>query len=233
MIIRKQFLVMCFLVMLLCAAPRSQAGTVMVFGASGGNIAVNVASKKEARFKSTLKQQYDFSCGSAALATLLTFHYADPVSEEEIFKAMYAAGDKDKIRKEGFSLLDIKKYLSERGYRADGFKTSLDKLKDIGIPAIVLINHKGYLHFVVIKGVTSTEVLLGDPSNGVRRMDRAEFESMWGGLLFLIRNKTEVAKLYFNQETEWNMNPKPPLHLALERQDLSSMSLMLPGKNDF
>lgn len=211
----------------------AHAGTVMVFGASGGSLAVNVTSQKEARFKTILKQQYDFSCGSAALATLLTFQYADPVSEEEIFTSMYNSGDKDKIRKEGFSLLDIKNYLSGRGYTSDGFKTSLDKLQEIGIPAIVLINHKGYAHFVVIKGVTSTEVLLGDPSSGIRRMDRTQFESMWGGLLFLIRNRIDVARKYFNQEYEWKINPRPPLHLALERQELYSSLLMLPGKNDF
>lgn len=205
----------------------------MVFGASGGNLAVTVTSQKEARFKTILKQQYDFSCGSASLATLLTYHYADPVSEEEIFTSMYTAGDKDKIRKDGFSLLDIKNYLHGRGYQSDGFKTSLDKLEEIHIPAIVLINQKGYLHFVVIKGVTATEVLLGDPSNGVRRMDRTEFESMWGGLLFLIRNKVEVAKQHFNQEEEWDINPRPPMHLALERRELSNITFMLPGKNDF
>lgn len=205
----------------------------MVFGASGGNIAVNITSRKEALFKTILKQQYDFSCGSAALATLLTFHYADPVSEEEIFKSMYNAGNKDKIRKDGFSLLDIKNYLSRRGYQSDGFRASLDKLQEIGIPALVLINQKGYLHFVVIKGITPTEVLLGDPSNGVRRMDRSQFESIWGGLFFLIRSKHNVAKQYFNQQDEWNINPKPPMHLVLERQELSAISLMLPGKNDF
>jgi len=205
----------------------------MVFGASGGDFSVNVTSQKEARFKTTLRQQYDFSCGSAALATLLTFHYEQPVSEEEIFKAMYDAGDQDKIRKNGFSLLDIKNYLNDRGYQSDGFRISLDKLKGVGIPAIVLIDHKGYKHFVVVKGVTSTEILIGDSSNGVRRMPRTQFESMWNGLLFLIRNKDKVAKHYFNQENEWKINPRPPLALALGRQELSNITWMLPGKNDF
>lgn len=205
----------------------------MVFGASGGYLAVKVTSQQETRFTGTVKQRYDYSCGSAALATLLSFHYADPVSEEEVFRSMYDAGDKEKIQKEGFSLLDMKNYLSKRGYHADGFRTSLDKLKEIGIPAIVLINYKGYSHFVVIKGVTQTEVLLGDPSRGVRRMVRSEFASMWGGLLFLIRNEYTVAKRSFNRESEWYINPRPPLHLALERQELANITLMLPGANDF
>jgi predicted double-glycine peptidase len=230
---RKQSLVLSLLLTLLNASPSAHAGTVMISGASGGNLAVNVTSQKEARFQTVLEQQYDFSCGSASLATLLTFHYADPVSEEEIFKSMYDTGDKEKIQREGFSLLDIKNYLSRRGYKSDGFKTSLDKLQEIGIPAIVLIDQKGYAHFVVVKGVTANEVLLGDPSRGVRRVDRTEFESMWGGLLFLIRSNIQVANQHFNQEDEWAINPRPPLHLALERQELSNITLMLPGANDF
>lgn len=205
----------------------------MVFGASGGDFSINVTSQKEARFKTTLKQQYDFSCGSAALATLLTFHYEDPVSEAEIFKSMYDAGNQDKIRKDGFSLLDIKNFLSRRGYHSDGFRTSLDKFEKVGIPAIVLIDNKGYKHFVVVKGITSTEILLGDPSNGVCRIPRTQFEAMWSGLLFLIRNKNEVARQYFNQENEWKVNQKAPLDLALKRQDLANITWLLPGKNDF
>ncbi len=34
-----------------------------------------VVSVKEARFTTTQRQQFDFSCGSAAVATLLTHHY--------------------------------------------------------------------------------------------------------------------------------------------------------------
>lgn len=214
-------------------SPKAQAGPVVIFGAPGGDITVNVTSHKEARFITTINQKYDFSCGSAALATLLTYHYADPVTEEEIFESMYYAGNQEKIRAEGFSLLDIKNYLRRRGYESDGFRTTLDKLQEAGVPAIVLINYNGYKHFVVIKGISSTEVLLGDPSNGVRRMTRTQFEPMWGGLLFLIRNNQEIANMYFNQENDWKINPRAPLRFALRPQELGNITWMLPGKNDF
>lgn len=42
-----------------------------------GNYSIRLTSLKEARFKTTVAQQYDFSCGSAATATLLTFQYGD------------------------------------------------------------------------------------------------------------------------------------------------------------
>ena len=172
-------------------------------GASLGSINVKVTSLKERRFKTTVQQQYDFSCGSAALATLLSFHYDDKVSEADVFKVMYDNGDKEKIRREGFSLLDMKNFLEKRGYKADGFKISLDKLHDIGVPAIVLINNKGFKHFTVIKGVTRKEVLLGDPALGSRVVARQEFEPTWNGLVFLVRNKKDVASRHFNQSAEW------------------------------
>jgi uncharacterized protein len=217
----------------LIMSPPAGAGVIVVPSASGGDFTVKVTSLKEARFKNTIHQQYDFSCGSAALATLLTFHYEDPLGESEVFKAMYDAGNQEKIKKDGFSLLDIKKYLKTRGYRADGFRTTLDKLAGIGVPAIVLINQEGYRHFVVVKGVTAGEVLLSDPSRGVRRVPRDRFESMWNGLLFLIRNKKNIASQYFNLKQEWQIHAKAPLGMALGNNELANITWLLPGEHDF
>lgn len=214
-------------------SPRVHAGTVVVPGASGGDFSFHVVSLKESRFKTTHRQQYDFSCGSATLATLLTYHYEDPVSEQEAFKAMFEAGDQEKIRRDGFSLLDIKNYLQRRGYQANGFRTSVDKLEQIGIPAIVLINQDGYRHFVLIKGVTPTDVLIGDPSRGVRRILRSEFESMWNGLFFLIQNRMGVARRHFNQASEWEVFTGAPLRRVLENHELAHITWLVRGGNDF
>ncbi|WP_143424246.1 C39 family peptidase [Geoanaerobacter pelophilus] len=179
------------------------AGRVLVPGAFLGGINVPVASMKELRFKRTVQQQYDFSCGSAALATLLTYHYDDRVSEDEVFVAMFDHGDKEKIRREGFSLLDMKMYLERRGYQADGYRIGLEKLEKVGIPAIALVNIRGYRHFIVVKGVTKQMVLLGDPAQGARTVPREEFERWWNGLAFLVRSKKDIAHRHFNDPGEW------------------------------
>ena len=127
--------------------------------------------------KKTLRQQYDYSCGSAALATLLTYQYNDPTSEAGIFKAMWEQGDQAKIKREGFSLLDLKRYLEARGYSADGYDTTLNKLAGVGIPAIVLIRDNGYNHFVVIKGIKDGKVAVGDPSLGARVIPKTSSKS--------------------------------------------------------
>lgn len=222
------------IICLLLAMPSlSLAGVVTVPAATGGDLSVKVKSLKELRFRTVIGQQYDFSCGSAALATLLAYHYEDRVTEQDIFKEMYEKGNQEKIRREGFSLLDIKNYLGARGYRADGFRTNLDKLAAIGVPAIVLINHNGYRHFVVVKGISQREVLLGDPATGLKRMARADFEPMWNGILFLIRNKKDVAQSTFNRSGEWSVHAKAPLGVALSNTDLARVTFLLPGSNDF
>ena len=70
-----------------------------------------------------------------------------------MFERMYASGNRAKIRAEGFSLLDMRRYLRSVGYEADGFELPLDKLLEEGVPAIVLLNDRGYRHFVVVKGL--------------------------------------------------------------------------------
>lgn len=212
--------------LILLSVTLAEGGSVVVPGGYG-NFTVTVASMKERRFKTTIKQQFDFSCGSAALATLLSHHYEDPVSEQQVFKEMYDKGDQEKIRKEGFSLLDMKNYLEARGYMADGFRVPLEKLREVGVPAIVLINSKGYRHFVVVKGVTGREVLLGDPSLGTRTVRRSEFEDMWNGLIFLVRNKKSVAMSHFNNRAEWGSRARAPLGDALNRNELANVTLLM------
>ena len=202
----------------------------MLPGVTGGNLQIHVRSMKDAHFRSTVKHKYDFSCGSAALATLLTYHYEDPVREEEVFDEMFSVGNKEKIRKEGFSMLDMKNFLDQRGYNADGYKATLDQLAVVGVPAITLINIKGYKHFVVVKGVTTKEVLVGDPALGAKIYPRAEFEPMWNGILFLIRSNRNLASNHFNKVREWRINEQAPLGAALTPSDLANTTLLAPGR---
>src|SRR3546814_4518007 len=88
-------------------------------------------SLKEKRWTNVVRQQYDFSCGSAAVATLLTYHYEMPTDEARAFEEMFVRGDQAKIQAEGFSMLDIKQFLDRRGLQSDGFSMTLDKLAEI------------------------------------------------------------------------------------------------------
>ncbi len=199
---------------------------------AGGDVVLPVSSIRETRLSGTLLQKYDFSCGSAAVATLLTHHYGYPISESVIFEDMYRRGDQNKIRREGFSLLDLKRGLAAHGFEADGFEQPLEKLVEARLPAIVLINENGYMHFVVLKGLKGDRVLLGDPANGTRAVSRAAFNASWpSGLLLVIHNRVESAR--FNLAADWRAAPQALLADGVNRGSLTNVTLPKNGPGDF
>ncbi|WP_372017323.1 C39 family peptidase [Pseudoxanthomonas sp. 10H] len=216
---------------LACAGGAWAAETDVRVPQGGGAYSLRVVSLKEARFSTTIPQRYDFSCGSAATATLLTYQYGHPVSEEQVFVQMYDTGDQAKIRKEGFSLLDMRRYLGAHGYEADGFELPLDKLEEEGVPAIVLLNDRGYRHFVVVKGLRNGRVLLGDPARGTRAMPRSRFEALWDNrVLFVVHNRREQAR--FNSPGDWRTAPPAPLDMGIQRDGLRNITTPRRGPRD-
>jgi predicted double-glycine peptidase len=212
--------------------PAAQAGFVELTPAVGVNASIAIKSIKELKYRGVVKQQFDFSCGSAAVATLLTHHYESAVGEQEVFTAMYKKGNRAAIHREGFSLLDMKQYLDERGYHSDGLYASLDDLARVGIPAIVLVEIRGYKHFVVVKGVKNGEVMVGDPAGGLKAYRRPDFEKIWtNGILFVVRSRADVAKQHFN--SEWRYIARAPLEHGINRDSLTNVTLLRPGGNDF
>ena len=211
----------------------AEAGAIAIESADT-TFNVPVVTYKEMHFRRVVRQAYDFSCGSAALATLLTYHYRQPLAEDVVLKAMFDVGDQDKIKQEGFSLLDMKKYLESIGLRAEGYQVDLDKIAEVGIPGIVLIKTKGYLHFVVLKGIRGDEVLIGDPAQGAKFMPREKFKEIWtNDIFFVIVGNTREAKKEFNRSEDWSMVAQGPLATAVARQSLSTLMLTLPGRNSF
>src|SRR5690606_34611966 len=64
------------------AAP---AAAQVAISQGGGNYSVQVISCRDIPFRTVVRQEYDYSCGSAALATLLRYHYGRDVAEREVF----------------------------------------------------------------------------------------------------------------------------------------------------
>jgi uncharacterized protein len=229
---RRELLLALMICCALAGASSAWAGEVAVESA-GYAFNAPVKTLKELRFRRVVKQEYDFSCGSAAIATLLTYHYGRPTLEDTALQAMFAVGDKDKIRREGFSMLDMKTYLESLGYRAEGYKVDLDKIAEVGVPGIVLIKSNGYLHFVVLKGVRGNLVLVGDSALGTKFMTREKFLDIWNGVFLVILSDIKEAKNGFNRDQDWAGQVAVPLGAALGRDSLASMTLLMPGRNSF
>ena len=150
------------------------------------------------------------------------------MNEQAIFEEMFTQGDQEKIRKEGFSLLDMKRYLEAHGFEADGFEAPLEKLASAGLPAIVLISERGYNHFVVIKGIRDQRVLIGDPSGGTRALSRKAFEALWvNQIVFLISNRQDIAA--FNRPADWRV----AVGNGVSREGLAGVLMPKLGAGDF
>tara|TARA_R110002095_G_scaffold160897_1_gene139435 strand:- start:1527 stop:2219 length:693 start_codon:yes stop_codon:yes gene_type:complete len=209
------------------------AGTVVLPGMSGG-LQVEVRSFKEQRFSSVIQQQYDFSCGSAAIASLLSYHYDHEVTEQKVFSGMFALADPEKVRQEGFSMLDMKRFLESEGYQADGFRMPLTGLRDkVRLPVIVLLNLNGFRHFVVIKGISEDEVFVGDPARGLKAYSRAEFEDHWNGAAFVIRSHIQQGRRTFLTGGEWPQIVRAPLFKGLDGPSLGHTLPYWPSSREW
>jgi uncharacterized protein len=206
----------------------AQAGSMYLdLGAGiggGGAVTLHEQSFQEQKYQATIAQEHDFSCGSAALATLLTYNYDIPVAEAAVFKSMIENGNKKIISESGFSLLDIKNYLSRHGLDSNGYRAPLSKLVEVRLPAIVLINVRGYLHFVVLEGVDNGRVLLADPANGMRSEPVGVFEAQWSGIFFLVLSHIDRGQHSFNSDQKWASAPAPPWALTRYALDLATLS---------
>jgi len=209
------------------------AGSVMVPGI-GGDVRVEINSYENRRFDSVIRQQYDFSCGSAAVASLLAFHYQDQVTEHDVFVEMLALADEQKVRKHGFSMLDMKHYLEARGYRADGFRMALSGLREkVRLPMIVLLNIEGFRHFVLIKGISEDEVLVGDPARGLKVYSYAQFSDYWNGTAFIIRSHLEQGRDAFLGEGHWPQVARAPVQKGLGDPSLGHILPYWPSTREW
>ena len=80
-------------------------------------IRVPVRSWKTLRNARVVKQNLDYSCGAASLATLLNEFYGQSVTEQELLNAM----DNEESRA---SFEDMQKALPQFGFRAQGYAAS-------------------------------------------------------------------------------------------------------------
>lgn len=176
----------------------------------GGDYSIGVMTWWDIPFRSVIRQRYDFSCGSAAVATLLTYHYGRPTAERTPFRAMWDLGDKETIKKVGFSMLDMRNYLQSIGYRAEGFKLKPDQLAQVKRPVIVLLDLDGFKHFVVVKGQTKDEVLVGDSVLGINKYSTKDFEKYWNGVALAIVDGPIKKLPTYNLAGDWSPWSKAP-----------------------
>lgn len=128
-----------------------------------------------------LKQSYDYSCGSAALGTILNNYLGENFTEKQIITGLMAYGDKEQIKKlRAFSFFDMQKFVQALGYKCGGYTADLSDLEKPDLwPCIVPVEIFDYHHFVVVKGIYKNHVFVSDPWRGNNSYTINQFNKMW------------------------------------------------------
>lgn len=145
-----------------------------------------VQSIRERRFAHLVEQKTDFSCGAAALATILRQAYQLDVDEAFVIRGMLLKADPNLVRTQGFSMLDMNVYLESIGMRARGYRVPPASLEKLAIPVIVLLDVRGYKHFVVLQRTYRGHMYIGDPVLGHKRYTQEDFLKGWNGIIFAV-----------------------------------------------
>ena len=152
------------------------------------NLTIDVPAKSwiEIKNKHLTRQKEDYSCGSAALSTILTYYYDQNVTEKEILDAVMKMKGLTRQstlaeykKANGLSFLDLSLFAFSKGFRALGLALDIKALKKLKIPVILYVKVRNNEHFTVFKGMDSQYAYLADPSFGNTKIKLSKFKEMF------------------------------------------------------
>ncbi|MBF0102307.1 MAG: C39 family peptidase [Desulfobacterales bacterium] len=187
-------------------------------------------------------QTYDYSCGSAALATLLNFHLGEDLSEHQVIRGLLQYGNQEKIaQRRAFSLLDMKQFVAALGFKGVGYKATIDDLKGLKRPCIIPITIFSYRHFTVFRGIHKDHIFLADPWRGNISMSLSQFDSIWyEKAIFIVypKNGEEISALQLTERDLRFIDEYTERHF--QSREFESVELPahfkvddVPGENQF
>lgn len=206
-------------------------------GVGGGTrVERPLRSVKDLRDSNVIKQRFDFSCGAAALATVLRYGLGDSVTERDVLAQLFSLltpEERPLTLRQGFSLLHLQRVAQARGYQAEGFRLEPRFLSQLSGPVIVYIQPRGYKHFAVLRGIKDDRVFLADPSLGNIRLPMYQFLQSWlddsgTGIIFVVEAKAALPEGSTPLTLSINGLPQPEIMTARELLAVGSPYLTLP-----
>lgn len=170
--------------------------------------AIHMQSWMHLRDQGIEKQDLDYSCGSAAVATILRSYYGIEVYEKDILKEVESLGNDGAA-----SFTDLKHTVQTFGFKATGISTDFETLRTIKIPALLYLKYRDKDHFSVLRGISKSHVLLADPAWGNRTFTIHQFRKLWeqnkfkGKVLVIVPNGEAIQNTNFFQPQEVNTLP--------------------------
>lgn len=167
---------------------------------------------RDLRYEWVVGQTDWYTCGPAAVATLLTHYYGIAITEAEALELaegfMRTQGLEPGPRR-GINALALKRTLEAKGIPTKGFRVRPEGLADYfargGLPVIVHLTEP-QKHFVVAVGMVGDQIVLADPS--------------WG--------RTLIPFTVFVKERGYSevvLVPIPPVELALRAKAQQKLTL--------
>jgi hypothetical protein len=183
------------------------------------DVVINVEPLSTQRFNNVVRQAFDYSCGSAALTTVLDFYLGRNFQERQVMEGLLRFGETERIvQRRGFSLLDMKRLVTALGHPSGGFKAEASDLEELDHPAIAPIEYAGFKHFVVVRAVYDGRVFVADPALGNISFTMHRFLEIWdNNVLFIV----------------FPNGHKPASGLELQEQDLRYVSDRIIAENTF
>ncbi|MEH6447261.1 MAG: C39 family peptidase [Oleispira sp.] len=183
------------------------------------DVFINVEPLSTQRFNNVVRQAFDYSCGSAALTTVLDFYLGRNFQERQVMEGLLRFGETERIvERRGFSLLDMKRLVTALGHPSGGFKAEASDLEELDHPAIAPIEYAGFKHFVVVRAVYDGRVFVADPALGNISFTMHRFLEIWdNNVLFIV----------------FPNGHKPASGLELQEQDLRYVSDHIIAENTF
>jgi predicted double-glycine peptidase len=146
-------------------------------------------SLMELRTAGMSRQMHEFTCGAAAIATVMTALGVE-ATESEVLSVILADTSRYRVNASGaleippLSAADLEAVARSRGFKAVTVKaltgpealSALERLR----PALCRVQlYKEFLHFVVIRGVEDGWVYVSDPAYGHIRVPLSQFGRVW------------------------------------------------------
>jgi hypothetical protein len=183
--------------------PAGAETTIRGTAHASARVRVPVTSLYDFRWRNVVRQRTEIGCAAASLATILTYYFDFPATEEEMVQALYSEalaapapeleGD---LLYRGFNLYHVRNVAQKGGLVGAAFHVDLESIQDVRIPVITRVTIRGYDHFVVFRAADRGRVYIADPAFGNTVYRLKSFEKIWSGVMmgFLRRGQGAVAE---------------------------------------
>jgi subfamily B ATP-binding cassette protein HlyB/CyaB len=131
-----------------------------------------------------IPQAEEMDCGAACLA-MICKHYGVGMTLGKLRELA-------NVTTQGATLDSLARTGESIGFTARGVQCTFDTLRGFQLPFIV--HWEGY-HYVVVYGVSTTQVWVADPAVGFRKMSVEEFERGWNGTCLTFAPRPDLSQV--------------------------------------